>query len=406
MDQENWIERIVGSVRWYAQQMLQQFLAHDCLASAGALTYTTLFAVVPMMTVIYTMFSLLPEFDAIGQRIESFVFENFVPDSSALVRDKLLEFSERARNLTVAGFSFLFLTAFLMLVTLEKAFNTIWRVPEPRRGVQRFLLYWGVLSLGPPLIAGGLIMSAYLTSLPLLTDLDTMGVGDTVLEYLPLLSGTAVFTVLYYAVPNCPVPFKHALTGGLLTTAAFEAAKEGFKLIITNTSIEPIYGTFAAVPLFLAWLYLVWVLVLSGAIFVRTLSLQRDVEGEEREPKLVKCARILQLLYDAHMQGTTITDYEISRQVMLNREEHDRIFAVLMDLKVLNQTEDERWVLGRNLKGLTLWDLYQKLPEGLDARRLDLVKDMRRVTEPLKSMAQFGSNEMSVSLDSVFGSVQ
>ena len=164
MDQENWIERSYEGVRWYVQQLVQQFLAHDCLASAGALTYTTLFAVVPMMTVIYTMFSLLPEFDAIGQLIQDFVFENFVPDSSALVRDKLLEFSERARNLTVAGFSFLFVTAFLMLVTLEKAFNAIWRVPEPRRGLQRFLLYWGVLSLGPPLVAGGLIMSVYVAS--------------------------------------------------------------------------------------------------------------------------------------------------------------------------------------------------------------------------------------------------
>jgi membrane protein len=359
-----------------------------------------------MMTVIYTMFSLLPEFDAIGQLIQDFVFKNFVPDSSALVRDKLLEFSERARNLTLAGFSFLFVTAFLMLVTLEKAFNTIWRVPEPRRGLQRFLLYWGVLSLGPPLVAGGLIMSVYVASLPLLTDLDTIGVGDTVLEYLPLLSGTAVFTVLYYAVPNCSVPFKHAVVGGLVTTVLFEMAKELFKWIVTNTSIEPIYGTFAAVPLFLAWLYLVWVLVLSGAIFVRTLSLQRDLEGEDREPKLVKCARVLQLLYDAHMRGEPVADYEIHQQVMLNREEHDQIFGVLLDLKVLSQTEDERWMLGRNLKGLTLWDLYQRLPEGLDVKRLELVKDMQRVTEPLKSMAQFGSNEMAVSLDNVFGSLQ
>ena len=83
-----------------------------------------------------------------------------------------------------------------------------------------------------------------------------------------------------------------------------------------------------------------------------------------------------------------------------------RLSKIDSDLKLLNQTEDDRWILGRNLKGLTLWDLYQKLPEGLDVKRLELVKDMQRVTEPLKSMAQFGSNEMSVSLDSVFGSVQ
>ena len=69
----------------------------------------------------------------------------------------------------------------------------------------------------------------------------------------------------------------------------------------------------------------------------------------------------------------------------------------------ISQTDDERWLLGRNLKALTLWDLYQQLPEGLNHQRLELVTDMDRVVEPLKSLVQFGSNQMSVSLDSVFG---
>ena len=97
-------ERVVVPLRWYFGQLGQQFLIHDCMTRAGALTYTTLFAVVPMMTVAYAMFSVLPEFESVGERIQEYIFQNFVPDSSAVVQERLLEFSARARQLTAAGF--------------------------------------------------------------------------------------------------------------------------------------------------------------------------------------------------------------------------------------------------------------------------------------------------------------
>jgi len=390
-------------VAWHLQQMAQQFLGHNCLTQAGALTYTTLFAVVPMMTVAYAMFSVLPEFESVGERIQEYIFANFVPDSSVAVQEKLVEFSERARGLTAVGFVVLFVTAFLMLVTIETTLNTIWQVAEPRRGLQRFLTYWGVLSLGPPLIAGGLFVSLYLISLPLVSDLDAYGISNVVLGYLPMTLTAAGFTVLFYAVPNCHVPIFHAVLGGTVTMLAFELAKKLFALVVANSSIEPIYGTFAAVPLFLTWLYLVWVLILSGAIFVRTLSLTRDIPNDDGEPLLVKCARILQLLYDSHMAGRSVTDMQIRDHVPLSRLQYERVFAALQDLNLLTQTEDEKWLLGRNLKGLTLWELYQRLPEGVNQERLKTVNDMNHVVEPLLSLVSFGSNQMSVSLDSVFG---
>ena len=390
-----------AAVRWHLVQMWNQFLDHDCLAAAAALTYTTLFAVVPLMTVTYTFFSILPEYADVGEQVQSFVFENFVPASSDIVQDKLGEFADRAQNLTVVGFLFLFLTAFLMLVTIEKSFNTIWHVAEPRRGLQRFLLYWGVLSLGPAFVVIGMLSSLYLLSLPLVTGLDTFGLGELMLRYLPVILSAAGFTVLYYAVPNCHVPFKHALAGGVITTLVFQSALAIFARASTGFSYDAVYGTFAAVPVFLIWLYLVWVIVLCGAIFVRSLSLIRDDDAVQ-EPLLIKAARVLRLLHDAHMEGASITDKAINRTVKLNRTEHDRIFGVFQGLKLLNQTEDEQWILGRNLKGVTLWELYQLLPEGLDIEKLKSVTDMPQVVEPLLAITQFGSNEMSVTLDMVF----
>jgi membrane protein len=392
-----------SAIRWHLVQMWHQFLDHDCLSAAAALTYTTLFAVVPLMTVTYTFFSILPEYSHIGDQVQGFVFENFVPGSSDVVQEKLAEFTDRARNLTIAGFLFLFVTAFLMLVTIEKSFNTIWHVAEPRRGLQRFLLYWGILSLGPACVVIGMLSSLYLLSLPLVTGLDTFGVGELVLGYLPVLLSVAGFTILYYAVPNCHVPFKHALAGGVVTMLVFQTAFVVFAGASKGFTYNAVYGTFAAVPVFLVWLYLVWVIVLGGAIFVRSLSLVHEDESLQ-EPLMIKAARVLRLLHDAHMEGDSVTDKKINRAVQLNRTEHERIFGVFQDLKLLNQTEDEQWILGRNLKGVTLWQLYQRLPEGLDLDKLKTVTDMPQIVQPLISITQFGSNEMSVTLDMVFSS--
>jgi len=390
------------SFRWYVEQLVRQFLDHDCPSRAAALTYTTLFAVVPMMTVAYAMLSILPAYDGVAEQIEGFIFENFVPTSSTVVQEYLSAFSQRARGLSVIGFAFLFFTTFMLLVTIESTFNTIWQVAEPRRGMQRLLVYWGVMSLGPTMILGAILISVYLMSLPLISDLDAFGFGGAALGYTPLILTWFGFTVLYFAVPNTQVLMRHALLGGLITMMLLEVAKDLFNLVVANSSFTSIYGAFAAVPFFLFWMYMVWVLILSGAIFVRTLALKPELDLEPTEPALIKCARVLQLLYAAHLAGSGITDQEIDDKVPLKSGEKERILRAMLDLKLLRQAGDV-WILGRSLKGLTLWDLYQKLPEGLDVPELSRVHDMDFLVEPLKSLMQFGSNQMAVSLESVFG---
>lgn len=390
------------ALRWYWGQLIAQLLEHDCLTRAGALTFTTLFAVVPLMTVAYAAFSILPVYEGLEERIETFIFNNFVPNSSLAVKEKLLEFTDRARGLTAAGFGFLFVTSFLLLVTMEKTFNAIWQVPEPRKGLQRVLVYWSVLSLGPPMIVCGILISAYLASLPLVSDLD-IGLRELFLSYLPILLTWTGFTILYSAMPNCRVPFLHAVTGGLVTTLFFELAKALFNYGVKHTTIASIYGTFAAIPFFLFWMFMVWVLVLTGAILVRTMSLRMEPVNENDEPVLVKCARVVQQVAQAHMLGRAVSDEEITAAVSLSGKERERVFAALRELKLLTRDEEDGWILGRSLASLTLWDLYQTLPEGLDTARLDAVEGMDNIVEPLRSLLQFGSNQMTVSLESVLG---
>ena len=252
---------------------LRRFLGDGCPQSAAALTYMSLFAVVPMLTLMYSMFSLVPAFQELGGQVEEFIFSKFLPSSGQEITQYLSEFSNQARKLSVAGVAIILITALLMLSNIEKTFNHIWATTGGRKGLAGFLVYWAILSLGPLLLAVGMIMSTYLMSLRLVVaEVDSLGVVALLFSYLPWLLTWLAFTLLYVAVPNCKVRVVYALFGGLITTLLFETAKALFGQLVAHSIYTNVYGAFAVIPLFLMWIYLLWVLILFGAELVRSLE--------------------------------------------------------------------------------------------------------------------------------------
>ncbi len=396
------LQKIWTYSKWFGTQVWQQFVERDCLSNAASLTYTTLFAVVPLMTVTYWILSAFSDFSSVGESIQSFIFSNFVPQSSAVIKEQLVKFSAQAGQLTGFSVAFLVVTAFMMLVTIEKSFNLIWHVLEPRKGLQRFLLYWGVMTFGPPLLVAGTLISSYLISLPLVTGLDTFGLKETLLSYMPVIFSTAAFTVLYYAVPNTRVPFKHALLGGFITMILFEQAKNIFTLIVAKSNLAIIYGAFAAAPLFLSWLYLVWALVLIGAILVRTFSMKPEANESQQHPPLIQCLLLLQNLHAAHMTGKALSESELLDGIVISQSRRDQIFEVLENMRIIGLAEDESLILGRNLRSVSLWSLYQKLPEGMDLEALESVDELPRILPRLKEFVRVGVERLSVSIEDLF----
>ena len=154
----------------------RQFEAHGCRQSAAALTYMTLFALVPMLTVMYSMFSLVPVFQGVGGQVEAWVYANFLPSSGREISVYLSEFSAQARSLSGLGVAMLMLTAYLMLMDIEVTFNAIWATSGARRGLNGFLVYWAILSLTPVLLASAFIMKTYLLSFNLLvSEIEALG---------------------------------------------------------------------------------------------------------------------------------------------------------------------------------------------------------------------------------------
>lgn len=351
----------------------KRYVEDGCQHSAAALTYMSLFAVVPLLTVMYAILSAVPAFQEVGIQIQDMVFNNFVPSTGQEVQDYLSQFSQQAQSLTGVGVAFLGVTAILMLKNIEKTFNGIWKTRDNRSGLSSFLLYWAILSLGPIFIGLALAISTYLTSLKILVEVDTIGIGPHLLRLAPYILTSAAFTLLFAAVPNCRVPIKNALVGGVVTALIFEVAKWAFTSVIANSSFQLIYGTFAFIPLFLLWIYLSWLIVLAGAELVNALS-GFNTKPETPYSDLTMALAVLEILWRNHKTGGSIAEQDLLRKRWLfdrhslSADQWTPVRDQLFYGGLLRIADNGHYVLGRDLADFSLWDLTQLL--GLTLRPL------------------------------------
>lgn len=268
---------------------IKRFLLLGHKTHAAALTYTTLFALVPLLTVTYSMLSMIPALQESKGTIEEVLLGNLVPTSADALMGYLYQFSEQARQLTTIGVVLLMVTAFMMLRNIEDSFNKVWLLKKGRKGVSSFLLYWAVLSLGPLLLSAGIGVSSYIASLSLWKEDWVPSSGILILaKVLPYVTSFLAFTFIYWAVPNVKVPLKHAAIGGAVVSILFQIGQQVFTEASTFfPSYQLIYGAFAAVPLFLLWLFLSWSVILLGSEIVFLLG-NNDWAEEEKKAKQEK----------------------------------------------------------------------------------------------------------------------
>jgi membrane protein len=236
--------------------------------TAGSLTFTTLIALVPLVTVMLAVFTAFPLFAGFEVALEKYFLQNLVPDGIAKpVLRALTQFAGKARGMGSLGLVLLVVTALALVLTIDRTLNAIWRVRQARPLGQRVLVYWAVLTLGP--LALG--MSLTLTSLAVSASRGWVsalpGGVSLVLEIIQFMLLAAAAAGLFHYVPNTAVRWRHAWAGGLFVAVTFEIVKKllGWYLDSVPT-YSAVYGAFAFVPIMLLWVYLVWVVVLLGAV--------------------------------------------------------------------------------------------------------------------------------------------
>lgn len=399
-----------GKAWWqFLSYLLREYSEKGCRQQAAALTYMTLFAVVPLLTVIFTMFSLFPAFENMSETVQSFLFKYMLPDSGLEVQEYIEEFTQQARSLTLAGVSILVITAFLMIKNIETTFNVIWGVKSTRRGVSSFLLYWAILSLGPLLLGVGLAMSTYVLSLQLFVDeYDPLGIVPIIFSTFPWLLTATAFTLLFAAVPNCKVPVKHAFAGGFLTAVCFELFKDLFGWIVAHTTFTAVYGAFAMAPLFLMWIYILWMIVLVGALFVWALSAYKIDTSKAVYPDLIATLLAMWIFHQRQLDGRPVIGQEVL-DAGVGVEQWQHIRDGLLNDRIITLTQSDDFVLARDMSHLTLNQLANAIGRQAYMPKVDdklaSLQWFKSMTERLESVDQHREGVFNVTMDQVFETI-
>ena len=316
---------------------------------AGSLTFTTMLALVPLATVAFALFTAFPIFSSFQMSLQIFLADHLMPAQlNSQIFDYLNQFASKAKGLTTIGMIFLFVTAVMTMMTVESAFNVIWRVRKARPIAQRILVYWAIITLGPILIGVSLSISSYLF---------TRSMAVTAVQHIPsvidwALTGAALpltalaFTMLYVFLPNCRVEWRDAVIGGITAAIAFELAKRGFGYYVRRIpTYTAVYGAFAAVPLFLLWMYLCWFIALAGAMIASALPAIRigqfhrpTFEGSDLFDSLELLARLSEAR-DAGKRGYTMP--EISRMLRRDMDTTVRLLLKLEEIEWIARLQDD-----------------------------------------------------------------
>jgi len=364
--------------RTTAHTLRERFREDRLGLTASSLTFTTLLALVPFVTVALAVFTAFPIFGKMQFVLQRWLVDSLVPDSiSRPVLGYLTQFAAKASGLGVVGFSILLVTALALILTIDRTLNNIWRVRRLRPLGQRVLIYWAAITLGPLVLAASLALTTSMASAA------SRGIGETLpgsarflfdsIEFIVLAAGMAS---LYRYVPNTQVNWRHAWAGGVFVSVGIELAKKVLGLYLASVpTYSVLYGTFATLPILLLWIYVAWVIVLLGAVVAAYLpsllaGVARRASGQGWTFQLA--VEVLQLLHRAqHAPERGLTAPQLAQLLRVDVLQLEPVLEALTALDWAVQvnetaagapdTQESRYVLLADPAATRLEPLVQRL---------------------------------------------
>ncbi len=285
-----------AEMRWWRRFLLNQgqiltlvvrgFFNDGCMLRASALTYTTLLSLVPMLALV---FAILKGF-GVQKVLEPLLLEQLAVGGGEAVT-KIVEYinNTNVARLGSFGLVFLVITVLTLLSNIEQSFNSVWGVEETRPLLRRFTDYFSVVTIGPIFVVVAISMTSTLKSQQLIqTLIDHAYVGEALLavfEVLPFMVMWLVFAGLYLFMPNVKVSPRAALIGGIFGGTLWQVSQWGYlNFQVGVARYNAIYGTMAALPILMIWIYLSWMIVLIGLEMTYATqnlrSIRQDIRGK------------------------------------------------------------------------------------------------------------------------------
>lgn len=292
---------VVARARRFALALARRGARLRLAQTAASLAFLSLLAIVPVFTIAISLLGALPVFAGLRDALLAFVGSNlFLPSFSGTLVRYLDQFAAKAGELSLIGSVVFFATAFSTLLTIDGTFNRIWEAARPRSLARRLTIYWTFLTLGPLLVAGSVAVNGVIVS-DLLSGVPVPGLRRAWLALLPWVSTVGGLTLLYRLVPNAPVRWRDALAGALVAAVLLELLKRGMAFqAVRLPTYTVVYGAFAALPLLLVWLFLLWLTVLGGALVAASarhwVSGDADAARESAARRFDEAAGVLERL--------------------------------------------------------------------------------------------------------------
>ena len=260
----------------------QRFNQNKLTQAAGYLTYSTMLAIVPLIMVVFSIFSAFPVFNEVTGALKEFIFTNFAPSASDMVGQYIDEFVNNSKKMSAVGIISLIVVALMLINSIDRTLNSIWHDTETRPIFTSFAIYWLILTLGPLLVGVSIAASTYVKAM--FESAASFSFGLKLLSFVPFLSTWFIFTMIYMVVPNKKVSIKHSAAGALIAAVFFTLGKQAFAwYIMTFPSYQLIYGAMATLPIMLLWIQLSWTVVLLGAQLAAVLA---EVRWKKQENSL------------------------------------------------------------------------------------------------------------------------
>lgn len=345
----------------FAWFVIRRFSEERVPQAAASMTFTTLLALVPVLTVMVAVASIFPVFDRWSDSFVSFVNQTIVPQGADMVFDYIDAFHDQANRLTAIGSVMLVVTSLMLIRTIDNAFNRIWRVNTQRPWMMQFLVYWALLTFGPLSLGVGISFMVGSVQDSVLSS-GAQQWADALKTAARLAFMTLLLWGLYRFVPNRFVPARQAFVGALITAFCLETARFLFTWYMGNfDGYRSIYGAFAAVPFFLLWLNLLWTLVLGGAVLTSSLSYWQGEafrRGFDSRGRFDDVLKILLLLDAAQKEGRTLSVQEFRRHINMGYDELGELLEKLARYGYIYSGR-QGWVLKTGADSIELSELFK-----------------------------------------------
>ncbi len=324
----------------------EQFTFDKLIVRASGLAYATLLATVPLAAVLFSLFSAFGSFSGLRLQVQEFLFSQLLPTRQDEFVAYINGFTENAHKLGFVGFVLLMITSIMLLDNIETNFNSIWHVSTRRRFINKITAYTSVLVFGAVFLGAGLTISARLQVMELMGNLLDLGVvARTWNWFFPLFLSWLAFVVMYTVIPFTRVRVASAMIGALIAAILWESGKGLFAASIgQSVRYSTIYGSLAAIPIFLVWIYITWIIVLAGleisfthqhfAALTRS-RLAREATDRDRITLTLKVMTAIAALF--HRGGAPPTADALSDMFHLPLELIDGRIQKLLDAQLIRE---------------------------------------------------------------------